>query len=476
MPEPNAKSVIEIDVNDAAWKEFEAAFGAYNAAVDESKKKLDDMGEAAQGAAGKAGKSFDKLKTLLSDLGKMGRDSVHIFTRMATLAWDIAKAFASAAWSAAKWLAFGAIASGFGLGALASSASATRREAGGAGVKPGEYKAADIYFKQILGDSAGVLSNVAQTMNDPAARIAFTSLGIDPRGKNPFQLMNEFLVAASAKARANPNIPLPVFQSTIGKILSLEQYKALGATQPGEVAGLSREAMRSAPGLSLSDKTLSAWQRFLIMLDLAGNRIENSLIAALVKLAGPLGTFANQIADAVNAFSKSGGFQRMLDNLIEGIKKFGAYITSPDFPKDMDTFMNALADIADALVKVAAIVRKAYGLPSAYMDLLAKMNATGGEAIQSLVNTVMGRDDQGGKTYGSPEEWAARKALRDKLEMRGQDALASGRGQGGAVTRDEIHALVAKNMAPFPESVVKLVVTAPPYLDFSASMAQGAGQ
>lgn len=473
MPEENAKSVIEIDVNDAAWKEFEAAFGAYNKALDEATKKLDTMGTVAEDVAGKSSKSFGKLKGVLADLGKMGRDSLFVFQKMALLAWDIAKAFANAAFSAAKWLAFGAIASGFGLGALASSASAVRRDAGGVGVKPGEYKAADVFFKQILGDSSGVLSNIAQTMNDPASRIAFTSLGIDTRGKNPFQLMNEFLVAATAQARKNPNIPLPVFQSTIGKILSLEQYKTLGATQPGEVAGLSRDAMRAAPVLSLSDKMLSAWQRFLIMLDLAGNRIENSLIAALVKLAGPLGKFANQVADVIDAFSKSGGFQHVLDKVVSGIKEFGTYLESPDFGADMKKFTDALANIADAMVKVADLIRKAYGLPADYMKALATMNSAGGAAIQAVVTTVTDADI----VNKTPQQLAREQAIRDKLhsnlhDFLGEQGMTKSNNPADAVKAD----LAGPNSTLFTSPTINLVVIAPPYLDFAASMAVGPGQ
>jgi hypothetical protein len=476
MADEAAKSVIEIDLNDESWKQFQASFNQYQKALGAGKKEMAAVGAAGAKAATQTAGAFEKVKAILGDIGKAARDSVFVFGKMASLALDIAKSFASAAFSAAKWLAFGAIASGFGLGALGSAASGARRNAAGAGVTPGQFKATDIYFGQILKDPTGVLNNFADVKSNPAAQRALSTLGINPN-QDPFALFMQAMPKLSDLAQKNQFPNQAVFEgSGLSGLLSLEQFRSL-KLKPGEVAGLAREATRAAPGLAPDDATLRAWQRFNIGLDLAGNKIENSLIRALVRLTPSLTDLANTIADVIDRFSKTGAFKEGVEDVRAGIKEFADYLGSGKFKKD-------IRDFSDALVQAAGTIRKVFNLPKTISSSYDDMNRMTGGWIAGVRDTIMDADVNTDdlKFISVKKALDKRMNLADALrridgssEMTRVDFMGA-QGAGNTGTTPGTVGATGKTSTLFSSPTINLNVIAPPWLDFSAAMAQGAGQ
>jgi hypothetical protein len=188
------KTVLEIDVDDAKFKAFAESLDKVQKALAEANKKLGEMGSVGNAAAEKTNKSFQKTRRFLDDINKAGRESVEIFKRMASVAESIAKSFANAAFSLAKWLAFGAIGSGFGLGALASVAAGTRREALGLGVSTGALRAQRVNLGRYV-DVDTALANISQTQFDPTKGLGYQTFGIlNQSKKTPDAILAEVLL------------------------------------------------------------------------------------------------------------------------------------------------------------------------------------------------------------------------------------------------------------------------------------------
>ena len=189
----SVKSVIEIDVNDDKFKAFQAAFDRYQKILDQQSKKWEEVN-----------KIFDDITKKQKNFNKAVKDSEKGLKDAVITTGNIARNMASAALSAAKWVAFGAIGGGFGLGGLASSASDYRRQALGLGISTGQLRNANVAYGRAF-NAESALSNIANIQNDPANKQILARLGgqtgqnpADQLGtvyKNAIQQFKQFVVA-----------------------------------------------------------------------------------------------------------------------------------------------------------------------------------------------------------------------------------------------------------------------------------------
>jgi hypothetical protein len=348
--------VIEIDLDDSKFKAFAKEFDKYQDALRKAGLGARAAGAAAAaaGAAGaasgaKAANAFERFRNALGDVNKAARDSLPVLGRMAIFAADIAKSMASAAWSAAKWLTFGALAGGFGLGSLANSASTQRRESGQLGLKPGQLKAANLFFDRYLGDTQGVLGNIAAAQADPTKQRIFTSLGINAQGKDPYQLLTELLPKVGAEGKKYGFNPAILEGLGISNVFSQEQVRGLANLPAGELSRTIGQANAAAPGLGLQDNTAQTWQDFMSRMGVAATKIENVFITALTKIAGPLEKFADSLAKVVTTFVENGGLDGLLKGFGDGIKWLSEYLASDSLKNSIKDFASALRDLSETI-------------------------------------------------------------------------------------------------------------------------------
>ena len=347
----DAKSVIDIEVNDESFKAFVTAFSAFQKAMDDAKKKTEDLNKGLDGAGKKAKSAFGDSTKAIKDFANSAQDALEVVKRMSAFAFDIAKSMANAALSAAKWLSFGALASGFGLGALANSAARTRTGALQTGVTPGQFQAADLYYKQFYGSGTDQLAKIADLRQNPVGQRIFGQLGIsDFENKNTFQLLQETTTALAKVAKQNPNIPEPVFKGLgISELVDLQQFRGLGGLREGYAENTAKESTSSANALEVSPKTLEAYQKFEIRLKTSEEKIGNALKNGLVGLTGPLGNLGEAVAGAIKQIVESPAFKKAILDLAEGIKNFASYLTSEKFKDDLSYVLDELQDFGDLL-------------------------------------------------------------------------------------------------------------------------------
>ena len=352
--------VIEIDLDDTKFKAFAAEFAKYQEALKKAGLGARAVAGAtaagaAAGASGgnKAASAWEKFRRVMGDVNKSARDSLPIFGRIASITADIAKSMASAAWSAAKWLTFGALGGGFGLGMLASGASATRRESGQLGLKPGELKAGNLFFDRYLGDTQSVLSNIAAAQADPTKQKVFATLGVNPQGKDPYQLLTELLTKVGPAGKKYGFNPQVLQGLGISDIFSTEQVRGLANLPAGELQRTIGEANKAVPSLALSDKAGQQWQDFISRMGVVGTGVENTFAEALTKITPELEKFAKAMGDTVDAFVKNGGLDGVMTAFSDGLKWLTSYLTGDDFKNDIKSFAQSLRDLSDIIHGIA---------------------------------------------------------------------------------------------------------------------------
>ena len=223
----NRKSVVEIDIQDSKWKSFVAEFAKFRV---DNQKVAEEIAETA-GAEAKvtaekrkileaqekiAGKSKEQLADAKAeaearrkvydderkkyalqskakdDAARERAEAMKGFRDSAKWTADIARNVASAAYGIAKWAAFSAVASGFGLGGLAANAATMRRQSQGLGINTGELRAASVNFGKYI-DPESTLGNIAGAQSDLSKRWIFNALGENTTGKNAGDILPELL-------------------------------------------------------------------------------------------------------------------------------------------------------------------------------------------------------------------------------------------------------------------------------------------
>jgi hypothetical protein len=346
------KSVIEIDVNDAKFKAFVAAFAKFQDALGEVNDETKKFGDKTNAAAEKGAKGFAKFRKELDALHKTAKEAVAPFVKIASLTTSIASSVASTSFNLAKWAAFGALGGGFGLGGLASSAVSTRREALGYGVTSGGLRAARTAYGQYL-DADSLLAAISKTQFDPTALSAYNMLGIkNPAQKNPLELLGE--VATRGGATWNQYKNNPAALALLSPLVDDQLGRTLFGLKPGEAAGAAQRQRELQPQYEKSDE---GFRKFWQALQESGQALETSLIGGLNKLTPQLTKFVNVVTKIVQEFLASPRFDKLMEDIAVQLERFAKYLVSPEFETDVKKFQELIFDMVEVLEAAIRILK-----------------------------------------------------------------------------------------------------------------------
>jgi len=379
----NKKSVVEIDIQDSKWKTFVSEFAKFKidngkiaedlAASAAAQAKLNaekKKGAEAQKATGKAGKAEAQAEAkeaqkayeaerkkhalqakAVEDRKKQRAEDMKALRDSAKWTADVARNVASAALSAAKWAAFSAIASGFGLGGLGASASTVRRTSQGLGIKAGELRAANVNFGKYI-DPEAALGNIAGAQSDLSKRWIFNALGENTAGKDAAQILPEILPKIIQAFKAGGSTTQGAQARGLDQLVGIEDLRRLSVLTEEELSKTIDAYKKDREALEEGDSTGRAWQDFMVALHRAGDQIEVSLLRGLTKLTPYLEAFANGIAKAIDSFVSSGGLQEWIEKVGTALQRLGSYLGSKEFATDVESFMSAMHTMAQFLGKL----------------------------------------------------------------------------------------------------------------------------
>jgi len=345
-----AKSVITIDVEDESFKRFAESFKKFQDAVNQTKKSTKDLGDEAARSGQKATSAWDKFNKTMRDLKTQQRDNITLMKDMAKWSAQVATNFSSIAFNAARWVAYGALGGGFGLGGLAAQAGDRRREAQGLGVSTGELRSAEVSFNRYI-DAKSFLGNLASIQSDASKRFVLQGLGINDTSKSAAQLLPELLprlVQEFTKRGGLGATGQQVFSSMgLENLTDFQTMRRLATLSGEELNTAITQFKQNLKKFELDDKISRDWQDFQVALHEAGNQIEVSLTKHLGNLTPQLVELSHSVAEAIDTFLSNPEVKVWLKDLGEQIKKFAVYLASPEFKQDIADFMEGLGKIVD---------------------------------------------------------------------------------------------------------------------------------
>ena len=365
-----AKSVIEIDVQDQAFKDFSALFQKYQVGLAKMPAGWGKIKTATSSSANEftkvaaslraAATSMDAIAASQEKTRKSASATVNIFSGLARTTGTIARNVANTTASLVKWGLFGGLVGGigsaFGLDKLAGSATNARRQSQGLGISSGELRAAEVNYHNFL-DVVPTLSRIADTQSDLSKQWALTSIGVsasDLKSKNPAQLLPEILPKMVDIFKQGGGTQQYAEARGLTNIVDVETLRRLSRLSPEELAKASQSYARDVTGLGNSDDTLRNMADLNTQLSRAGQKIEAVFINGLAPLAPKFGELAESVAKMIGTFLASPKLKDWIDGFGKGLEKTAAYLESAEFQKSIQTFMSAIGILANGVVKIAS--------------------------------------------------------------------------------------------------------------------------
>lgn len=432
------RKVIEIDVEDGSFKKFAAAFAKFSDAVKATVGDMNELDKAQRGAA-KSGEKATKTEAM-AIVGKRANrkqqvredeearkreaaeqkkkddaerkselqrkkdrdDAVKSHKELAKWTADVAWNTGKAALNVAKWATIGGLASGFGLGVLASSASGARRQSQGLGIDSGELRAANVNFGKYL-DPEGMLGKIADTQSSYGQQFRFGQVGVDPTNKNPADLMVEMLPKLVERFRAVGGKQEGADAMGLTQFATMEELRRLSKLSSDELSKTIDAYREDREKLKVDDSVNRDWQAFMVSIQRAGQTIETSLVKHLGVLAPKLEAFAKSVATGIDTFLSNKDLGKWVDSFANSIGRAAKYLGSEEFQSDVTTFLHAIHSMAKWLAKwfgaddpdakggastASAISTAEYGSSN---DDLARMLAQPQGAKSSRVNSLEGQ-------------------------------------------------------------------------------------
>lgn len=242
----------------------------------------------------------------------------------------------------------------FGYDVMARHVAAQYRTAQGNNMTTGQMQAAQNVYGTRFSGTGSIIQGLTNAQNNPSdpAYAALLSLGINPAdgaGANLPALLSR--AASLLKGYKNTGVSQAALQSMgLGGMFDVNTANQIAANS-GDIPRLN--AMFGVQSKQL-DKDMGAGTQKSFQ-DLSGNlsndadRILNSFLSAVAKLNKPIGDLTDELTADIETFLKGGNGKAVFDTVADGLERLGAWLSGPEFQKDLSDFEKDIRDIASAV-------------------------------------------------------------------------------------------------------------------------------
>jgi hypothetical protein len=376
------RPIIEIQVDDAAFKQFYDLFNEYSTKLEDMPEAWRTLGEAMGSssdalkggaldakealavAAAQAGVIAEALKDATKAQTALGRATGTSQKAMQGLA-NAAGGVGDAISLVGGWIiklgalaGLGALFGGFGIGDLASSAFTRFRSAAQLGLTPGQLASWQVNMQQFLGTDA--LQSALQARLDITKAGALAALGIPWQHAQamttPQLAISELSAAVKLYARAvktgTPAYQVPgiaLYLNQLGGNLGdiINAYR-----NPAAFAAQQRAYYAGVGPLGFSQQTAQAWANLKVTLDKAGLTIQTALIDSLAPLAPKIQTLASDLAAFIRTVITSKNLDPVIAGVETGLEKLSHFLVTTDWAKagkDIGTFESEIESLVSVL-------------------------------------------------------------------------------------------------------------------------------
>ncbi|EOW6510870.1 lytic transglycosylase domain-containing protein [Cronobacter sp. EKM101R] len=385
-----AKSIVEIDVQDEKFQSFLEKFNEYQKALGELPEQwrgaVHGLGETVKetervrdgteaiteafhngvAAIASVNDGLDRLNTNLekatkiqSEFNKKSSGARGFLSKASkdakTLAGHIKSATASLlSWGTVLGVFSGLAGAGglWGLNRLAGNASAQRFSALGLGTTAGGLNASAVNFQKALGNPISTLGAIRDAQLDLSKRWQFQAMGIANPDQDPAELLPQMIRSARDIFVRNGSTQQGAEAYGLTNYFTLDDLNRFKNMSDAEIDAMAKQAQKDTQRLQLTDQQLRQWQDFNIQLDRSKASIGNTFIRGLAPLAPGLNKLSDAFSSAIDTILKSPELGKWIDRVSEGIQRFGNYLASPEFSKDVEAFMSGVGRLARIIGKV----------------------------------------------------------------------------------------------------------------------------
>lgn len=378
---PLAKPIIDIAINDGAFKNFYAMFEKYKSALGEMPAGWKAVGD----EMGKTGTMFEQMLAAMmaqkaiteaiseeekrqADEAERKRKAEAAAQRSGVLHWkdmarttrDVAGNIFSATTSLLKWAGIGSFLVGagglWGISRLAGDVASGRRSSQGLGLSYGEQKSFDINYGSVVDGGAflGAINNALHSGGDRGGLIRAGLSGSELEGSTADvgnNLLNHLKQIAD---NTNPAFMVDRMKAQgLDQFVSLEEMMRIRAMTGPEFETYQKNNAFDKKDLDLSRDTQSAWMQFTQQMDRAGEHIENTFAKSLVALAPNLKELSVGFMKLIDAVATSPVIQHWIDELAKGLGSFADTVGTPEFQKKVEDFVKVVGKLVDGAWRFA---------------------------------------------------------------------------------------------------------------------------
>ncbi|WP_439925678.1 hypothetical protein [Nitrobacter sp. JJSN] len=360
------KSIIDIQVNDGAFKQFDALFQRYQKALQSTPLQWRNVAIAQQQGL----KGFRDL--VLEQAAAIGQQKLLNEAHKAAInllrqeesSWERIKRQTTGAATnirdmtgqLMKWGSLTAVFSGllgagglFGISRLSQNVSIGRRGALGLGASYGGQKAFGTAFDRFV-DPGSVLSGVSGALGDVTKKKALYGAGLSEK-----DLKGDTATVAARSLNSVKKLLDQTPDSLIGNIAdsrhlgdlgySLEDLRRIKHSSAGELARQQRQFRKLSGDYAVGSSDQRAYQDFTTALTDAGNQIETTFVRGIVPLVPGFEKLSGSVVKTVDVLLKSVSSDTM-EKLGKGIEHFADFIGSHEFQNNLKTFASGVGIIA----------------------------------------------------------------------------------------------------------------------------------
>jgi hypothetical protein len=365
------KSIVDIDLNDAAFQRYAANFKKYSdllaktpdawkkvsSEINASKKSFQDLVAASvarQGYAKLTAEAERAADRILQSQSRSWRD-------MARSTKDVAGNIAGATRQLLRWAGLTSVISGllgagglYGIDRLAISAASQRRSSSGLGVTPGQEKAFGLNYGRLV-DPDSVLHGVNAALTDASQRGNLYRAGLsesDISGRDAAQVSVALIGKLKTLADRTPTQLLGTIVQAygLGSLgIGAEDLQRLKGRSAAEIAKYGADYARDSRSLNLSPGQQSAWESLKVQLQRAGEQIEQTFIKNLTPLTPSIERLSAAFSHLVDRLLGGEAGKSLVDTLAGGLTILADTLGSKKFQDDLVTFADDIGKIAHGI-------------------------------------------------------------------------------------------------------------------------------
>jgi len=388
------KPIIQIDVNDDKFKDFQKAFDRYRKQLTSMPKSWAETGKLTGEAAEFVAGMTAAMKSQNDLLAKRSKDPAFkkaqenhkvelkrekaireeterrqkATKKMAEDTKAIAKSVVEATSGLLKWVGVGGIlgtlvglgGSLFGLRDLAEGAYDLKKTSSGFGINPGQLQASRIAFGQYTNPEAN-LAGLTGAQTDPSKAWIFGAMGVN-RNQDVLQMQEDFFEKTVALMRRTPLgaiHPIAEARGLYEAGYTDQDLRQMHGLSAGDLAQHKVDFAKSARVLQLTNDTAAGFAHFAVTLKMAEATVEDAFMNRLKKMAPALDSITGTLTAALVKLINSKGFGNLVDELVVGIENLSKWLAGPTFQSDVETFVKDFGlicqKIADGLIYLGVI-------------------------------------------------------------------------------------------------------------------------